>query len=1493
MRAAAAERAEQNAAAAVIAEARIRELQMQVELARLRGHDVGLDRRDRPVEFNVHNATNRLPKFDERNNVDSYLSTFEKIAVTDGWPRDKWCAILHPLLTGKAQQAFDKLTIDEIGNYDMLKRMILQAYELVPEAYRKRFRTCTKRPMDNYTDFAQFLEQSLLKWLNSILNNMNYDRLLQVILLEQFYDRVSDDLKVYLMDKNFDNVMEAARKADEYITLHKLAKNGNANSNVHKNSQFNRDNIRPNVNRVNNNNNATTSTNFNNHNYAKAQPEKNIIVCYYCKMPGHLQKDCFKRKQDNVKHVTYVQSELNINACMQHNSKPVVECMNDQSVAGETDKHVYPVCVYGPKPASCQVMLTCYRDTGANVCILREGSVPLEYLTPLNRTIDLSGFYGGSNVSPVYKIKVESSVVKGEIVVAMAPSSCNFPRNCSLIVGEDYGEPYGLLQGVVNPVITRQQQRAQEAVQVMSPPVPVTDIHENEPTIISEKIDRVVNQDIDNEDLNEPFRLLFENEVASEENVSEAIEREVTTTRLSQLQRQDATLSQVFEELVSLNESQHKQGYCINENGLLVRAIGDRLKGDQADKVIQIIVPYNLRSKILKLSHAIPASGHLGVNKTVKRICKYFNWPGLRKDVKMYCLSCDTCQRVRKCGKPVRVPMQLMPVIEKPFSRVSCDVIGPLNITKNGNKFILTVVDHATRWAEAYCLADHKAATISKCMCDFVSRFGIPDEILHDLGADFTSELFSVFLNYFGINQLRCSVAHPQTNTAVERFNGTLKNMLTAFVHDIKSDWDEGINYVLFAYRELPNEELGFSPFELTYGRDVKGPLAAVYNTWWESGEQKASEHVIDYMIKQRTFLENALSVVSNQRKILQNKNKLWYDKNARNKTYEIGDLVLVLQTQPGKPLSLHYTGPYKILSKTSQVNYLVEFGGKRKPQRVIHVNLLRPYVQRTEFVNTINRPRAHDVACCEAEDNDPYSLLTFSQGTDFSKLLNEKMEHLPPIFAARMSNLVRKYEKVFSDKPGCVTNYEHEIRLKPNSTPIAQRPYRMSPENREKLRIEINDLIKLGLIEPSQSEWASPAILVPKSDGSMRCVIDYRKVNNIIQGDSFPMQRIDDLIDKIGQAKYLTKIDLCKGFYQISLNENSREVTTFCTPFGCYKWRRLPFGLKTSSASFNSMISNVLSGLEDICGMYVDDVIIFSNTLDEHVEHCNIVFERLLNANLTVKLIKCVFACNELEYVGHIVGFGQISPKQLKVKSILDAPRPQSKKQLQSLLGLVGFYQRYLPQYSLLTAPLTDLLKKNKYFEWNDNADKAFNDIKMLMSTSPTLIIADFTKPFVLYVDASEIAVGSVLMQKDNYDVLRPVCYYSKKLNACQRNYAITEKEALALILSIRAFRIYLSGGHTLVYTDHEPLKFVHSNAGHSQRLLRWSMELQAFDLEIKHIPGSKNLIADYLSRNVSTVSNNDLYCVLHGQNLTSNTRLKRTTMDHEINHCMGTGCS
>lgn len=292
-----------------------------------------------------------------------------------------------------------------------------------------------------------------------------------------------------------------------------------------------------------------------------------------------------------------------------------------------------------------------------------------------------------------------------------------------------------------------------------------------------------------------------------------------------------------------------------------------------------------------------------------------------------------------------------------------------------------------------------------------------------------------------------------------------------------------------------------------------------------------------------------------------------------------------------------------------------------------------------------------------------------------------------------------------------------------------------------------------------------------------------------------------------------------------------------------------MPFGCRNAPATFSRLVKKVLCGLEEFADAYLDDIIIFSNSWDEHLHHLNLVLNKIGRAGLTLKLSKCEFANAQIDYLGHRVGLGQVQPLQHKITSIQNFPRPNTRKQLQSFLGVCGYFRKFLPHYAHLSIALTNLLKKNVKFHWTVEAENAFIDIKSRLASRPILKTPDFTRPFSVAVDASDQAIGAVLFQVHE-NIEHPVCYYSRKLNIHERRYATVEKEALALVSAVRTFSVYFGTQKTVIYSDHSPLMFIHKMGRHNAKLLRWSLELQQYSLEIKHRPGKDNLLPDILSR-------------------------------------------
>ena len=313
------------------------------------------------------------------------------------------------------------------------------------------------------------------------------------------------------------------------------------------------------------------------------------------------------------------------------------------------------------------------------------------------------------------------------------------------------------------------------------------------------------------------------------------------------------------------------------------------------------------------------------------------------------------------------------------------------------------------------------------------------------------------------------------------------------------------------------------------------------------------------------------------------------------------------------------------------------------------------------------------------------------------------------------------------------------------------------------------SEILKLAHESPmgghlDQSSWASPCVLVPKPDGSIRYCTDYRKVNVLSKTDSFPIPRMEDCIDRIGNAKYITKCDLLKGYWCVPLTERAKEISAFVTPDGLYQYKVMPFGMKNSQATFQRLMNICLKDLEGV-EVYVDDIVIFSDTWEEHLKRLEQVLFRLKEANLTVNLSKSDFVKAKVIYLGHVVGHGVVTPIKAKVKSIIDYPVPENKKSLMRFLGMAGYYRKFCKNFSEVTAPLTELLKKNVKYHWSETCQKSFDKVKNLLCLEPVLTAPDFSKPFRLAVDASDVGAGAVLLQCDNEDIEHPICYFFKKI--------------------------------------------------------------------------------------------------------------------------------
>lgn len=375
--------------------------------------------------------------------------------------------------------------------------------------------------------------------------------------------------------------------------------------------------------------------------------------------------------------------------------------------------------------------------------------------------------------------------------------------------------------------------------------------------------------------------------------------------------------------------------------------------------------------------------------------------------------------------------------------------------------------------------------------------------------------------------------------------------------------------------------------------------------------------------------------------------------------------------------------------------------------------------------------------------------------------------------------------------------------------------------------------------------------MLVEKKDKTWRTCIDYRKVNERITPNAYPMPHIHSILDRLKASKFVSTLDLTQGYHQCLLTPDSRQITAFTAPgVGLFEYNVLPFGLTDAPAAFQFMMEKVLGDLlYDICFVYLDDLIVIGETFEEHQANLNKVFEALFKAGLKISWEKSKFLMSHVTYLGFVVGQGKISVSHDKVKAVEEFPVPKTKKQIRSFVGLCGWYRRLIPHYSDLTAPLTLLLKKNQPWNWGEAQQKSFENLKSALTTYPVVHCPDFNKQFYIAADASDVGIGGVIYQKEE-GIETVVAYCSRTLNPAERNYSVTERECLAVLHSLETFRPYIEGTKVIVYSDHASLVWLKNLKKPSGRLSRWITRLAGFSYQIIHRKGSEMAVPDALSR-------------------------------------------
>ncbi|KRZ65622.1 Retrovirus-related Pol polyprotein from transposon 17.6, partial [Trichinella papuae] len=473
----------------------------------------------------------------------------------------------------------------------------------------------------------------------------------------------------------------------------------------------------------------------------------------------------------------------------------------------------------------------------------------------------------------------------------------------------------------------------------------------------------------------------------------------------------------------------------------------------------------------------------------------------------------------------------------------------------------------------------------------------------------------------------------------------------------------------------------------------------------------------------------------------------------------------------------------------------------------------------------------------------------------DYRRITDEMLPSLEELDAHSrnaLRSVLWKYRRCIATSDEDLGHTElasHRIDTR-NAAPVKVPPRRLPPAQRPDVQRMVTDMLSRNVIEPANSPWSAPIVIVRKKDGSPRFCVDFRRLNDVTIKDAHPLPRIDDTLEALSGARWFSTLDFSSGYWQIPVDEADRPKTAFSTPFGLYQFRVMPFGLCNAPATFQRLMDVALRGLTwSSCLAYLDDIIVFGRTAQEHTDRLERVLQRIAETGLKLKPQKCHLMRKTVRFLGHVLSENGMSTDEEKIRAVKEWPTPCCPSEVRQFLGLASYYRRFIKNFSMVSAPLNALLRKGSHWKWTAECQTAFDQLKHMLCTAPVLTFPDFNVPFIVDVDASAEGIGAVLSQLSHGNE-RVVAYASRTLTKAERRYCVTRKELLALVWSIKEFRPYLYGQQFDARTDHSCLRWLRNFKEPEGQVARWLEQLAEYDFNVLHRPGRAHCNADALSR-------------------------------------------